>query len=319
MMNRDNQMHRTANRGALPAVIAALATAILPAPATAAELVLTDAPGSNWVVDNGEEACQLSRTLGEGENQVKLLLTQWAPGKTFSMMLAGRPLRRFHGSLEVAFAGPDTALRARRSSFERGTLSDGADALIFSTVSLAQFGESENVRAIRPDGSPDPDSPYGTVAPMLPPAAVAMADRVELSKGSQILRLEPSRLADALGVLDACSQTRLQEWGLDAAAHRTMTRAAKAEDFSRAARAIQQNYPSAAIARGEQADLHVRVLVDERGTVTDCTTIAATRTEKITTTACQHFMNDTRFVPALDAAGNPMKSFHTVNILFRIN
>lgn len=299
---------------------AALASSLLPVTANAAELVLTDAPGSNWVVDNGEEACRLSRTFGEGEDEVRLVLTQWAPGKAFSVMLAGHPLRRFHGTVNLGFAGAETALGSRRADYERGTLSGGEDALIFSTVLLARPLENEEeVVAVTPEGTPDFASPYGTAAPMLPPGAIAMADRIEVSKGRETLRLAPSRLADALGVLDACSQTRLAEWGLDAVAHRTMTRTAKAPDFTRAARAIQQSYPSDALARGEQANLHVRVLVDETGTPTDCITIAATRTDHITTTACRHLTNGLTFLPALDAAGNPMKSFHTVNILFRID
>jgi hypothetical protein len=304
---------------ALPLAAAALASALTAIPAAAAELVLTDAPGSNWVVDNGEESCQLSRTIGEGENQVRLVLTQWAPGKSFAVMLAGRPLGRFHGTVQLAFAGAGTALASRPADYERGMLSGGEDALIFSTVFLARpLGDGE-VMAVTSEGAPDAASPYGGAAPMLPPGAIAMADRIELSKGRETLRLEPSRLADALGVLDACSQSRLPEWGLDAAAHRTMSRAAKAPDFARAARAIQQSYPSAALARGEQANLHVRVLVDETGAAGDCTTVAATRTNNITTSACRHLTRDIQFLPALDAAGNPMKSFHTVNILFRID
>ncbi|WP_161792438.1 energy transducer TonB [Croceibacterium mercuriale] len=288
-------------------------------PATAAELVLTGAPGSSWVVDNGEESCQLSRTFGEGENQVRLVLTQWAPGKSFAVMLAGRPLARFHGTVELGFAGAGTALASRRADYERGTLSGGEDALIFSTVFLARpLGKDGGVIAVTPEGTPDLASPYGGAAPMLPPGAITMADRIELTKGRETLRLEPSQLDNALSVLDACSQSHLPEWGLDAAAHRTMTRAPQAPDFSRAARAIQQSYPSAAIARGEQANLHVRVLVDETGAAGDCTAVAATRTN-ITTTACRHLTRDIRFLPALDAAGNPMKSFHTVNILFRID
>jgi hypothetical protein len=303
-------------RQPLPATILALVTcaaALSPPAARAAELVLTNAPGSNWIVDGAADSCRMTRDLGEGENRVTLLLSQWSPGKSFSLTLAGRPLRRFDDRRPITLQFGDAAgpLGPRPAEGVKGSLGDNGDALIISSAYLT---------------APPPEGPgrspwtaeFGSAAPMLAPAAIAAADRIELVQGRDTLRLQPSRLSDALTLLDDCSQLRLPEWGLDAAAHRTMIQQAEALNYRDLAARVSRYYPAAAAMRGEQGNLHMRMLVDENGTATDCTIVATTQASRITTKACEHFTQEALFLPALDAAGRPMKSFYTTAILFRM-
>ncbi|WP_162301926.1 energy transducer TonB [Croceibacterium ferulae] len=286
---------------------------LLSGPAHAAELALASAPGSNWVMDGAENSCRLIREFGEGDDRVNLLITQWSPGKSFSMVVAGRPLRRFDDGrpVEVQFGDAAGPLGPRPERPVKGTLGDNAAALIFHSVYLTPPPPDGANPAARP-----PE--YGTAAPMLPPAARAAADRIELVQGRDRLRLEPTRLGDALAVLDDCSGQRLAEWGLDRAAHATMIQAPEPLNFEDLSRRIQRYYPLAARMRGEQGNLHMRMLVDEAGIATDCTITAASETSRITTNACEQFTAEGLFLPALDAAGKPMKSFYATSILFRM-
>lgn len=300
----------------LPLSAAFAASILLAAPsAVAAELVLTDAPGSRWIVDGSQGQCRMTRDLGEGEDRVTLLITQWSPGKSFSMVLAGRPLRRFDdrqaGTLQ--FGAPDGWLGQRPSFFDRGSLAENDNALIFRSVTLASPPASD---AADIDVPPE----FGTAAPMLPPAAVAKADRIDLVQGRDALRLRPTRLADALTALDACSMDRLNGWGLDEATHRTLSRSPQADglDMAEIARAMQAAYPKAAVRRGEQTSIHLRVLVDEAGTGTDCTSIDTT-SSSINADACAHFMAPGGFSPALDASGRAIKSFYTTSVIFHLD
>ncbi|WP_126665493.1 energy transducer TonB [Croceibacterium ferulae] len=313
------EMHHTC-KIVLPLACAALA--LSPSPVTAREVVLTDAPGSNWVVDNGDDSCRLVRELGEGSDRVTLMLTQWAPGEKFSLTLTGRPLRRFdQRTIMLAFADRDGPLGRRPVDFMEGKLGETDDVLVASSAYLTRppEGDAEKNVAASTAEAPDPQSPYGTVAPRLAPGAIALADRIELSQGIDTLRLQPTRLADALGVLDACSQSRLPEWGLDPIAHQTMIQRPKLQNAEALVTKVQQNYPLAAVMRNEQADLHMRMLVDEAGTASDCTVIAGSRNDRITTDACELFANEAVFLPALDTTGKPMTSFFTTSILFRLH
>ena len=83
------------------------------------------------------------------------------------------------------------------------------------------------------------------------------------------------------------------------------------------ARRIQKKYTRSALNRGEQAILRMRVIVEADGTVSECEIYDATKTERIETNACEE-MDRAEFDPALDANGNPMRSFYTSNIIYQI-
>jgi len=291
-----------------------LAITVQPGPSHAAELVLANAPGSNWMIDGAQDSCRMLRDFGEGEDKVTLLITQWAPGKTFSLMLAGRPVRRFDASrvVQVQFGDAAGPLGPYPLPAAKGTMGDAGTALIFSTVHLTQPPPEGMDPAARP-------AEYGTAAPALPPAAMAAADRIELVQGRDRLRLQPSRLGDALTILDHCSQQRMAEWGLDAEAHRTMIQQPEPLNLHDMARRVSRYYSLAARMRGEQGNLHMRMLVDEAGTATDCTITAASDNSRIITNACEQFTAEGLFLPALDADGKPMKSFYATSILFRMD
>lgn len=300
----------------LPLFLVTAASALLVAmPAAARELVLTDAPGSRWIVDGSQGQCRMTRDFGEGEDRVTLLVTQWAPGDSFSMVLAGRPLRRFAEQQDTSlqFGDPAGPLGERRAFLDKGSLGENGDAAIFRSVTLA---------LPRPPDAAYTDLPpeYGTAAPMLPPAAIAQADRIDLVQGRKHVRLRPSRLADALAVLDGCSVDRLNEWGLDEAAHRTLARAPYPVglDMTDIARKMQAAYPKAAIRRGEQTSLHLRVLVDDAGTGTECSVVDMT-SSSIMADPCADFMTPGAFSPALDATGRAIKSFYTAAIVFHLD
>ncbi|KHL24617.1 hypothetical protein PK98_11635 [Croceibacterium mercuriale] len=106
--------------------------------------------------------------------------------------------------------------------------------------------------------------------------------------------------------------------GLDPDGHRTMIQQPEPLNFATLSARVSRFYPAAAARRGEQGDLHMRLLVDEAGTATDCTVTAASQVSRITTNACEHFTQEALFLPALDAAGRPMKSFYATSILFRM-
>ena len=182
-------------RQPLPAAILACAAISQPHPAHAAEQVLATAPGSSWNVDNGDERCQLAREFGDGGDRVTLLITQWAPGSSFQMALAGQPLARFEREPDIRVAFGEVAeLGARVVPVVAGTLEGAGRALIFSNMTLV---------ADRSDGDQPADAPAASEAPyLLPPAAVAAADRIEVSQdGRETLRLQAASFANALTVL----------------------------------------------------------------------------------------------------------------------
>lgn len=298
-------------RQTLPAAILAFVTclaALLPMPASAAELVLAPAPGSSWNVNNGAENCLLRREFGEGEDRVTLLMTQWAPGGSFQMALAGQPLDRFGRGRQILVAfGEGDDLGQRASTGFAGELEGAGTALVFSNVALTRIflEEGEEPSASRPSTF------------MLPPEAIAAADRIEVTQARNTLRLLPGNFPQALTVLDACSQQRMSTWGLDVAAHRTMTREVKALNLTDIARRVQSRYPRPALLRArEQGIVRLRVIVEPDGTVADCALTLASTSRTLGDGVCGIFSDTAEFEPALDATGAPMRSFFTTTIIY---
>jgi TonB family protein len=61
----------------------------------------------------------------------------------------------------------------------------------------------------------------------------------------------------------------------------------------------------------------MRVVVSTQGTVEDCVILKATNTDRLDSPACRAMLN-ARFEPALDAAGQPMRSFHAESIVYQM-
>ncbi len=82
-------------------------------------------------------------------------------------------------------------------------------------------------------------------------------------------------------------------------------------------RRIQDAYPSRARNRGEQGLVRMRVIVSPEGTVENCTIIKATEADNLESPACRAMLG-AQFSPALDAAGQPMRSYYVTRITYQM-
>ncbi|MGI8942934.1 MAG: energy transducer TonB [Qipengyuania sp.] len=72
-----------------------------------------------------------------------------------------------------------------------------------------------------------------------------------------------------------------------------------------------------ALREGEQGIVRVRLIVDDAGNVADCKLENATTAEALPAAACRH-LNGAKFEPALDDAGNPVRSYYITKIVYRM-
>lgn len=140
---------------------------------------------------------------------------------------------------------------------------------------------------------------------------------VALKQGGREVRLETGPLGEAFKVLNQCTLDLLRDWGLDAERHLTMQSGPRWINQAALTRKITANYPTGALAQGEQAIMRMRVIVNEQGAVESCTILKATDTERLESPACR-VMQGARFEPARDAAGQPFRSLYVTSITYRI-
>ncbi|OBV10684.1 Gram-negative bacterial tonB protein [Erythrobacter dokdonensis DSW-74] len=262
------------------------------------------APSTPWNADYGEGRCRLARIFGEGENRHLLFIDQYGPGKTFGLTVAGPAYDRFGHRQRTALRFYE-GQRPFRTAPYTGEVEGFGTGVIYSNVSLEHGTEDKE----------DEEAPAS-----LPPLDTGLADQTRfiglLQRASEV-RLMTGPLGKAFAELNKCTQGLVDSWGVDAAAHLTATRAARWTNQDAVVRRIQANYPRSALGAGQQGIVRMRVIIDEAGAVERCTLLNVTEADKLQSPACES-MREARFEPALDASGQPMRSFMSTSIAYQI-
>lgn len=282
---------------ALAAVPAVLAT-----PARAEPTVLK--PQSPWNVNFGEDRCRLSRLFSDGSNEHLLYFEQHYPSRASGIAVAGRAFRHFDNRARTKVGTADDRAPVEAKPYKGETERFG-DTLIYSTLNLANGEEASDLPGLQ-----------GSV-PMLDTAFAQTAKYLSFRQGSREVRFETGPMGEAFKVLNQCSLSLIEAWGLDVEQHRTARRLPKWINDNEVARKIGQIYPSAAASKGEQGILRMRVIVDETGAPQDCVIIKATVADKLESPACR-LMQQARFEPALDAQGQPMRSYYATTVTYQM-
>lgn len=277
--------------------------ALLAAPAQAK--VVDIAPSSPWNVDYGENKCRLARFFGEGDNRHLLFFEQYWPGETFGMTAAGPAFRRYRSGqpTQVGFFAEQQPFETRPFS---GSVGEYGNGVIYSTLGLKKAEQSADGGQAAPAGIPQLDKDTGR-----------KVEFVSLRQRGDEVRLLTGPLDEAFAVLDSCALDLIGSWGLDVAQHRTATRLPRWINKDAVVRRIVAVYPREALNNGEQGIMRMRVTVSPVGTVEDCTIIKATDTERLESPACKAML-EARFEPALDAEGEPMRSYFAESIVYRL-
>ena len=257
-----------------------------------------------WHVDFADDKCRLTGMFGEGPNAHALFFEQYFPGEGAGMTATGPEFTRFKSlrSTKLRFYDGQASQDTEPFRGEAGSL--GA-AVIYSSVGIEPKDESRD------------DELLAGIAE-LDTQLAARVEYVELEQRGHRVRFATGPLADVFTVMNSCTSGLIDEWGLDTELHKTASRRPVLTNERTIARRIQRVYPSGPLGRGEQVILNVLVIVDVRGEVEDCTIHAATTAKKFGSPACRE-MRHAQFKPALDANGNPFRSFYTTNIVYRIN
>ena len=88
------------------------------------------------------------------------------------------------------------------------------------------------------------------------------------------------------------------------------------ENMREVVRAIQRSYPAAALRAGEQALLEVRMILEADGSIAECSTAEAAAAKYLSSQACRELLRRAQFAPALNAEGQPMKSYSSASIFY---
>jgi TonB family protein len=265
-------------------------------------------PSSYWSVDFGEEKCRLARAFGEGEDRHLLFIEQGGPKSSFGFMAIGPAFERFRrpDRIEIQFGGFEPM--TDQMPMLGNTEGVGA-SLIFSNMNFR----------VRPETEGDAEEERRKAPlPRLDVEAANQIDSISVSYGKRNVVFNTGDLGEAVTVMNECALNFVEAWGLDRAAHETMSRLPRWTNEQAVVRRIKATYPLQALRRGESGIIRLRVTVEEDGSISDCILDKATIAESLDPPACRE-MRRAEFEPALDKGGNPMRSFYQTNIIYRVS
>ncbi|MEO5705856.1 MAG: TonB family protein [Alteraurantiacibacter sp.] len=291
---------------------------LAPQSAVARDEQVVLAATSAWVVDYAEDSCALRRQFGGPETPVVLELRQFEPDSVdFQFLVSSEHFRlnrngfadgvavRYHPDSE--FSDADLAFNLQQVGQRRG-VTFSHSLFMREQIDFTNGPQSlDNVAREAMERSFDVAGRARRVTAI--EIRNAFADDVVLQTGS---------LAAPLEALSNCMDELLLHWGVDAEAHRTLRQRPQPIDQPNWARRVQQAYPMSMAMRGEQAVVRIRLDVSAEGRTTGCHTQARLGMEAFDQTACDILTDRARFIPALDANGNAIASFHMLIIVYSI-
>ncbi|TRD11438.1 TonB family protein [Erythrobacter insulae] len=261
-------------------------------------------PSSTWLVDYAPDKCRLARTFGEGEDRHAIFFEQYWPGARLGLSLAGPRFKRFRGktSTRLKFFADQEAMPTEPF---RGDTESVGPAIIYSSISPSKGagGEESEVSGI-PHTQLDTDF-------------ASQIQFVWVKQRGKEVQLNTGALGDAFAALNTCTADLVRSWGLDPEVQSKLRKAPFWKNETEVVQSAVRKYPNAALVRGEQAIVRMRVMIDKTGTVTDCVLNEATVTDKLDSPFCQN-MEMAEFDPALGADGTPIASYYATSITYVI-
>lgn len=281
----------------ISALLCGLLAMALAVPAQAEELKLE--PSGRWILNYANDSCRLMRDFGQGEQTVTLILDQFQPWTAPSLSLMGRPLTQLDSrtvSLAATF-GPGLP-EAKVKPATVGLI--GPDKM---PIVLGEVRDLLN-RELKAD---ETLAKPGTALPT--PEQEAGITHVLVSSGSLRINLQTG----ALKAMRQCLHDLVRDWGFDPDLQ---------DGLSRHAFPIGNpgnwltfaDYPGRALANGESAVIHFRLMVGANGVPTSCHIQQATIADDLIRATCSRLMLRARFKPALDAQGKAVPSFYTNSV-----
>lgn len=296
-----------------------LAMAVLAAaPAQAAPLRL--APTSDWQLRAYDDKCRMIREFGEGENAMTLWIDKGGPGPGVNVTLIGRPVRSPYGAyVRVGFAPWEAVER----NFITASSSKGRPVLgLFGVQPAPLLAETR----AKPETEADADE---EIVDLTRAAATEFADEATLRKrfaaiealelsGGVIdpVTLELDRFLPMSDDLMKCTMELTARLAKDHAAEGG-TRAQPIDQAVWAAK-IQENYPAHLARTEQQGTVAVRLTINKQGSPTFCEVTANSGPVSFNDTACLQLLRHAKFAPATNAAGEPVASFWSTRITYKL-
>lgn len=287
-------------KGALGGILA-LGLVAIPSTCAAAteDSVSQFVPAGAWTANFADDSCALERSFARGDDTLFLRLRQYTPGDRFEITLASETMSVRAREPRITFA--PTADAQEIAFYQEFRIPRGLRGLIFSVAPLGD----------RPADSPLKTSDFTVYADARP------IDRLVIERlFTRNITVLTGSLEQPLKIMEACLDDLMTMWGLDPRAHHGLSRRVTEKDGQAWPGWIGGTRMGRLIGRWPSDRLPFRLLIDEAGRVIGCDLVSADENADLAEEICAaapHY----EFLPALDAEGRPIKSYHE-NVITKV-
>ncbi|XUU61333.1 energy transducer TonB [Erythrobacter sp. HA6-11] len=254
-------------------------------------------PTSKWRLSRKGPGCTIRRDFAHQDGrQVTLTWQRVQPDWTVQVGLFGDGITRLRGTLETQFV-PASGY-AEHGYVANASLGE-KPGVAFATLLFKETRKIESAaeRVMKRAELENEASHYVITG--------ASEEPVALHTGS---------VAVALATLDKCASEKMAPFGPFTGAKS----GAQPVDQAEWARKLHHNYPSQALRSGWSGPVPVRLIVNEEGRAERCDTLHQLAAKPLQEAACNDLLKHSRFDPARDFQGNPMKGIYMTSVVYRL-
>lgn len=290
-------------------IVAAFAGLAPPAWADDENAAVVLEPTSPWHVSYNDGLCRLGRMFDHDGREHLLVIDQRWPSAEFDITAAGPGLSELktNDETELVFAD-DTQLRSTAPAVSQQIGEWGAAIVLLGAriQAPAEVKTEDEPAAIRTTGG------------RLDTDAARQTQYIVVAQENARVLFATGSLADPFAILNDCTSHVLGTWGLDAEKHKTATSLPRLENAKAVSNRMVKYYPSSALRNEEEGSVELNMIVEVDGSVSECLILASSGSESLDQAACSGYRR-AKFSPALDADGQPMRSYLSTTITFRLN
>lgn len=284
------------NRGTttLRILTALLASTIVAAPTSALakpKETITIARTGNWEINYDNDSCHLIAQFGEESPISALKLTRFQPGDRFDLTFYGKAF---------SYNAPTMAT----------TISFGQyPSPLAQTAIVGELNHKLPMIMLLGLSFDSEDPKVGDSGPTAVTEEMEKAvTGIDLSARGKIYHLETGSLRAPMAAMRACLSDLIRHWGYDPAVQANLSRYPTAVDDP-IAWLHADEIPERLFRNSRTGLMRFRIDVGENGTPLGCHILHSTKPDELADIACANFTKYAKFQPALDATGNPVKSY----------
>lgn len=268
---------------------------LLSTPVHGQETVFLLAPATPWALDYAKDSCRLVRTFGTGDQEVTVGLTSFAPGGRFQLSAVGNLTRTVSSANTITIALDE--VERMKVAFLQVDFGGRPGLYITNPISIGRPPPAaiEQMRHSLP------------VASYSDPAVEAQVKTIGFIDGlQQEFEIKTGSMQAPMKALKDCTTELVSHWDIDHAAHQSLTRGAVPKLGSKPW-VLRSAYPRE---MRQPTMINARLIVDTEGRVADCVIIDAEEGSEFARLTCEMLRKNGSFSPALDANGQPVRSYY---------